>query len=426
MFKATPSPRSSTSSNEGIQSADELDGVQLRHGTKSLDGGGDDRLDHEPVTYENTSVLSVADRNGKLRHSDSHAINEYSNIDVAAQRTAQRKYHSKSFSLSENRVAANLNVFKQNRELWEKRTEMQSTHSLTAPRILTRNRIAPDLVMDLPVSNNDRAVNRSRESLDSSDEATADAANAPTKISNGGGGGGGNDAVVNSKSIEDMTTAERFATQNQCTLKKNERFSAIAATNADNGELHKENVIDGKASTSGGSIAATTVLGNRSSGPIEKPKAEIKPQESTLLKDLNRTSDPKADTSATNLPALLTKEMASIKPNNANSNSGTGGTATKDLQHKSPIPTRNTQKFVSQFADLKLTGGCLSSTSNTTPINTVTDACGTQQSPPVLLQQQQSTSLSSFKPQVKVKPQILRKPLVLPPTTPETVRRNQD
>lgn len=381
--------------------------------------GGDDRLDHEPVTYENTSVLNSADKNGKLRHSDSHAINEYSNIDVtttAAQRSAQRKYHSKSFSLSENRVAANLNVFKQNRELWEKRTEMQSTHSLTAPRILTRNRIAPDLVMDLPVSNNDRAVNRSRESLDSSDEATSDATSSQTKISNGNGGG--NDAVVNSKSIEDMTTAERFATQNQCTLKKNERFSAGASSNSENGELHKENLVDGKASTSGIVVAATavtttttTVLGNRSSGLTEKPKAEIKPQESTLLKELNRSSDPKVDTLATNSTALLAKETASIKPNNSS-----GGTVAKD-QHKSPIPTRNTQKFVSKFADLKLTGGCLSSTSNTTPINTVTDTCSTQQ---------QSASLSSFKPQVKVKPQILRKPLVLPPTTPETVRRNQD
>lgn len=370
-----------------------------------MDGSG---LDHEPVTYENTSVLSAADRNGKLRHSDSHAINEYSNIDVsatsAAQRSAQRKYHSKSFSLSENRVAANLNVFKQNRELWEKRTEMQSTHSLTAPRILTRNRIAPDLVMDLPVSNSDRAVTRSRESLDSSDETTADA-----KISNGSGGG--NDAVVNSKSIEDMTSAERFATQNQCTLKKNERFSAGASSNSDNGELHKENLIDGKASSSATSVIP--VLGNRSSGPTEKPKAEIKPQENTLLKELNRTSDPKVDGS----PALVGKEMASVKPNNSST------TATKDSQHKSPIPSRNTQKFVSKFADLKLTGGCLSSTSNTTPINTVTDA---QQQPQSQHQQQQSASLSSFKPQVKVKPQILRKPLVLPPTTPEMVRRNQD
>lgn len=367
--------------------------------------------DREPVTYENTTVLQATDgKNGKLRHSDSHAINEYSNIDVTTQRAAQRKYHSKSFSLSENRVAANLNLFKQNRELWEKRTEMQSTHSLTAPRILTRNRIAPDLVMDLPVSNSDRAVNRSRESLDSGDEVAGDV-NGSQAIK---------DSVVNSKSIEDMTTAERFATQNQCTLKKNERFSAGASTNADNGELHKENLIDGKASSSS-SIATGPAA---RTGPTEKPKAEIKPQESTLLKELNRSSDPKANASATN---LSTKETATVKPT-VSSGGGVGGATAvvKDLQHKSPIPSRNTQKFVSQFADLKLTGGCLSSTSNTTPINTVTDSCGAQQQLMQPQQKQQSTSLSSFKPQVKVKPQILRKPLVLPPTTPEAMRRNQD
>lgn len=415
VFKAIPSPRSSTSSNDAIQSTDEHDGgVQLRHGgTKSLDGVDD----HEPVTYENASVLNASDgKNGKLRHSDSHAINEYSNIDVSAQRAAQRKYHSKSFSLSENRVAANLNLFKQNRELWEKRTEMQSTHSLTAPRILTRNRIAPDLVMDLPVSNSDRTVNRSRESLESGDEVATDAIGAQTVKT-------GNNAVVNSKSIEDMTTAERFATQNQCTIRrteKNERFSAGASSNPDNGELHKENLIDGKANSSGSIVNATgTVRGT----VLEKPKAEIKPQENTMLKELNRSSDPKADASVINVSV---KETATVKPNISSGGGVVSSTVSKDLQHKSPIPSRNTQKFVSQFADLKLTGGCLSSTSNTTPINTVTDSCGAQQQLLQPQQQQQSTSLSSFKPQVKVKPQILRKPLVLPPTTPETVRRNQD
>lgn len=395
MFKATPGARGSGSSTDASQS-DEMDGVQLRHGPSEPET--------EPVTYENTAILN-ADKNGKTRHSDSHVMNEYSNTNrdepiVAQQRSvnnAQRKFHSKSFSLSENRVAANLNLFQQNRELWEKRTETQSTHSLTAPRILTRNRIAPDLVMDLPVSNKERAVNSSRESLNSSDETANDGANA---------GGSGNATaktdVVNSKSIEDMTTAERFATQSQCTLKKNERFTASAANHTDSSD--KENQFDAKAGSS-------TVLAARNS-THEKPKAEIKPQESTLMKELCRSSvtDSSAIESAT---AMISKDQASIKPNNSTA---------KDLQHKSPIPSRNTQKFVSQFADLKLTGGCMSSGSNTTAINTVTDSCNTQQ-------QQQSpapTSLSSFKPQVKVKPQILRKPLVLPPTTPEPVRRNQE
>lgn len=397
MFKATPGARGSGSSTDASQS-DETDGVQLRHVPNETET--------EPVTYENTAILNT-DKNGKTRHSDSHVMNEYSNTNrdepiVAQQRSvnnAQRKFHSKSFSLSENRVAANLNLFQQNRELWEKRTETQSTHSLTAPRILTRNRIAPDLVMDLPVSNKERAVNSSRESLNSSDEMVNDGANA-------GGSGSGNamakNDVVNSKSIEDMTTAERFATQSQCTLKKNERFTASAANNTDSSD--KENHFDAKAGSS-------TVLAVRNC-THEKPKAEIKPQESTLMKELCRSSvtDGNINETAT---SMISKDQASIKPNNG---------TTKDLQHKSPIPSRNTQKFVSQFADLKLTGGCMSSGSNTTAINTVTDSCITQQQQ----QSQAPTSLSSFKPQVKVKPQILRKPLVLPPTTPEPVRRNQE
>lgn len=390
--------RGSTSSADASQS-DEPDGVQLRHGPKSLDG--ETLPPHEPVAYENTSILPI-DKSVKTRHSDSHVMNEYSNVDGTQPtvNNAQRKFHSKSFSLSENRVAANLNLFQQNRELWEKRTEMQSTHSLTAPRILTRNRIAPDLVMDLPISNKDCIVNRSRESLNSSDELSGDANSASTSATKS------SSDVVNSKSIEDMTSAERFATQNQCTLKKNERFSAGASTNTDTSETCKENQVDVKASSS-----TSAVLSSRSS-THDKPKAEIKPQESTLLKELTRASDSTNETTSNSTSVISKEQPSSIK----------AGSVAKDLQHKSPIPSRNTQKFVSQFADLKLTGGCLTSVSNTTPINTVTDS-----QPQLAVQQQpQSASLSSFKPQVKVKPHILRKPLVLPPTTPESVRRNQE
>lgn len=418
MGKAIPTVRASCSSADASQSSDEHDGVQLRHGLKATEN--DPVPVHEPVAYENTGILNI-EKSIKTRHSDSHITNEYSNLsghdDANAKRpveSAQRKFHSKSFSLSENRVAANLNLFQQNRELWEKRTETQSTHSLPAPRILSRNRIAPDLVMDLPVSNKERTVNSSRESLNSSDETTTNGAGTSGSVVAKTAG-----AVVNSKSIEDMTSAERFASQSQCTLKKNERFSAGTATNHENIDTHKDNQNDIKAA-GGSSISA--VLNSRSSAH-EKPKAEIKPQESTLLKDftkVNESSNETITTTTTTAPpstTVISKEQASIKPT----------IATKDAQHKSPIPSRNTQKFVSQFADLKLTGGCLTSGSNTTAINTMqTDSCNSQQQQLQLQQQQQLASLTSFKPQVKVKPQLLRKPLVLPPTTPETVRRNQE
>lgn len=383
----------STSSN--VSQLDEIDGVQLRHGLKCNES--ESLLDNEKVTYENTSILNT-DKSGNTRKSDSCLTNEYSNTncdETVIQRTVnnvQRKYHSKSFSLSENRVAANLNLFQQNRELWKKRTEMQSSQCLNATRILTRNRIAPDLVMDLPVSNEDRAVNSSHESLNSSDETNSDDASASGSTDKEASN------VANSKSIEDMTSAERFASQSQCTLKKNERFSA-GTVNNESRQSQKENQTDANAMSRTSNVTTLMSAKNQT-----KPKAEIKPQESTLLKEFAKTSESGTSTS------VISKDQSTIKL----------GSAVKDFQQKSPIPSRNTQKFVSQFSDLKLTGGCLSSAPNTTPISTVTDSCNTQQ------QHQQSTSLTSFKPQVKVKPQILRKPLVLPPTTPEPVRRNQE
>lgn len=334
----------------------------------------------EQVLYENTAQIMGGIDGEKQRHSDPQSNRD--EVDAQRSTTAtQRKFHSKSFSLSENRVAANLNMFKQNRELWEKRAELQSQQSLTTPRILTRNRIAPDLVMDLPVSNKDSAVHSSRESLNSGDEITSDARSVDDAPNDD----------QSKKNTEDMTTAERFATQNQCTLKKNERFSSSVATN-DSTDNCKENK----------SIKSNS----SSSGQADKPKAEVKPQESSLLKDFTMThyssmldAQSKIDDPAQSTSSLTTsKDTASIKQPNIS----------KDSQHKSPIPSRNTQKFVSQFADLHLTGGCMSSSSSNT------DSGASQQ------------QFSSFKPQVKVKPQILRKPLVLPPTTPEMVRRNQE
>lgn len=90
-----------------------------------------DRPEHEAVAYENTTQLfSYSDVVENVRFSDSQ-VNQYANrdeIDTSqkAVKSTQRKLHSKSFSLSENRIAAGLNLFQQNRDLWEKRTEMQS------------------------------------------------------------------------------------------------------------------------------------------------------------------------------------------------------------------------------------------------------------------------------------------------------------
>uniref|UniRef100_A0A6B2EFY3 Putative slit-robo rho gtpase-activating protein 1-like isoform x2 n=1 Tax=Phlebotomus kandelakii TaxID=1109342 RepID=A0A6B2EFY3_9DIPT len=248
----------------------------------------------------------------KLRHSDTEVMKRKEEGETKP----PRKFHSKSFSFSENRV----NMFQQNRELWEKRAELGSQHSLTTPRILSRNRIAPDLVMDLPLNAAEVKREDSRESLEADGEV-------------------------------DVSSAERFATQNQCTLKKNERF----ATEFDM-PAKKEVMLPFQ--------------------KVEKPKAEVKPQEKE--------------------PPEATDVEVSLRI--------TEGAEEGSAVQKSPIPVRNTQKFVSQFADLKLTGGCLSQG----------EASGSGQPPP---------PLSSFKPVKPVKPQFLKKALVLPPTTPEMARR---
>lgn len=83
------------------------------------------------------------------------------NVDENGEPRPMRKFHSKSFSLSENKLSLSVagsggntgasgNVFQHNRDLWQKRATQSSYQNLTTSRILSRNRIAPDLVMDLP------------------------------------------------------------------------------------------------------------------------------------------------------------------------------------------------------------------------------------------------------------------------------------
>lgn len=325
---------------------------------KNGSGGGIDETDSEKNRYSDTELFKEP-ASGELRPA--------------------RKFHSKSFSLSENRIVGGppgTNVFQQNRELWEKRVELSSQQSLTTSRILTRNRIAPDLVMDLPLTSNESSARSSRDSLE---------------------GSGGEQ--------EDMTSAERFA-QNQSTLKKNERFSADCQQYE---TTKKEVKLDMKPA-------------------IEKPKAEVSPQQQYVLKEIDDAEEGNHEVDDVVMSSLVAAAGTSVCDTrlddilhiSEDENSCGGGVEKSGIfkePHKSPIPLRNTQKYVSQFADLHLTGGCLtkSETTKTTSVSTSNLSCTNQ-----------PLSLSSFKPQVKVKPQILKKPMVLPPTTPEMTRKSTD
>lgn len=380
----------------------EYDGVVLRNNDispslSSSDTAGPGKGEPLSTAMRRANFLGVNDNidgDEKSRHSDTQLLKQYTENagdhtggkvaeNVAACKKT-RKLHSKSFSLTENRIVASIgsNLFQQNRELWEKRAELLSQHSLTTPRILTRNRIAPDLVMDLPFPvNKNEAIHSSRESVNSND-------------CNENGGG----------PVDDMTSAERFAAQNQCTLKKNERYSDAGNNHSEAIESKKEVKLDFKICSS----------------HADKPKAAVKPQESSMKKELNDVSNTAND-------LLRIDEDTSGSPSNASGDSNVAISLTTSKKEKSPIPQRNTKKYVSQFADMHLTGGCLT---KGTALSALCDSSSSSTSTSSATSSSQSVldelALSSFKPHVKVKPQVLRKPIVLPPSTPEMAKRNKD
>lgn len=170
------------------------------------------------------------------------------------------------------------------------------------------------------------------------------------------------DKQVEDNEEDNETLGDHFAKQNQSTLKKNEKFQD--ATVGGNKKSDKSS------SSSSSDSSKTSVKGS-----IEEVVLRI---EETNEGDLNRLS----------------------------SGSARSTSSLKIEMEKSPIPLRNTQKFVSKFADLKLTGGCsttLKTATATTPTN------------PVIVQpektekERSSFSFGSFKPAILTKPQILSK-----------------
>lgn len=117
-----------------------------------------------------------------------------------------KKTHWKSQSVgevmqgekTENGVSEELPSFSQNRELWQRRANSQSQLSQSASTVgkdlwELRQKHTPDLVMDLPLVKN---------------------AESPEAKS-------GSESPTGPESPDMTTAAERFAKQNQCTLKKN-------------------------------------------------------------------------------------------------------------------------------------------------------------------------------------------------------------
>lgn len=176
-----------------------------------------------------------------------------------------------------------------------------------------RQKHTPDLVMDLPLTAQDEnKKSSSSSSLSSSDEETS-------LYQNRSPGSNG------PESPDMSTAAERFAKQNQCTLKKNTK-------------------------TANGSNT-------------DRIKSLIDDDDQAESKDIVRSAS--------------SSEISS-----------------NDVPLRSPLPPRSTPMIAAKFGDMRLTGG--------------------------------SQQVSSFKPQVKVKPTILRKPVMPfphPHMSPELARK---
>jgi len=257
-----------------------------------------------------------------------------------------------------------LSIFQQNRDLWQKRASSTSVadtalviQQVTQPQsailtthspkpqsaILTRNRLQPDLVMDLPPPSSQDNVTPPLSSGSTSASSSMTSLDKQTI-----------EDPINEET-EDETLGDHFAKQNQSTLKKNEKF--VTASESSTKKCEK-----------------TVVEQATSSKQSKNPKLDdivLRIDETSETVDLNRLS------------------------------SGSTSSLMKIELEKSPIPLRNTQKFVSQFADLKLTGGCSTITKTaTTPTQPKTTQAEKERS---------SFSFGSFKPAISLKPQILQK-----------------
>ncbi|XP_032677426.1 SLIT-ROBO Rho GTPase-activating protein 1-like isoform X2 [Odontomachus brunneus] len=401
---ATPSrlARVSTPENEKHSSSEHhrADGVlqiALENNVDCCDGGSSNKTS---VYGTDTNAQQQQQQQSQRGNGNEEAVNEEqgervlttSSLDGSTKRasTGRKQHHWKSQSVGENVVpqqqqlqlthANSLSTttttttttttldddlqqqqqettttnFSANRELWQRRATSQTQLNPLVPATPKsfrtsqefremRQKHTPDLVMDLPLSAQDASKkSASSSSLSSSDDETptslpvaparAEAATSPT---------GG------PESPDMSTAAERFAKQNQCTLKKNTK------TNSDG---------------------------------------------ASKLKRLDMADHEISATDAENDEIVRSASSNQIADGGGGGGGGGGGIGGVGggggVPLKSPLPPRSTPKIVAKFADMHLTGG--------------------------------SQVVSSFKPQVKVKPTILRKPVLPfphPHMSPELARK---
>lgn len=209
--------------------------------------------------------------------------------------------------------------------------------------ILTRNRLQPDLVMDLPPPSQQDNTTPPLSS------GSTSASSSMTSL----------DKQVEEAEEDSETLGDHFAKQNQSTLKKNEKFQ-----DAPHGGKKMQK--------------------SASSSSTESSKATNRDSMDDVV--------------------LRIEEAHEVDGSRLSTGSNKSASSLKIEAEKSPIPNRNTQKFVSQFADLKLTGGCSTTVKTAT---TPTHPLMTQ--PEKTEKERASFSFGSFKPAISIKPQVLNK-----------------
>ncbi|RLU15857.1 hypothetical protein DMN91_011613 [Ooceraea biroi] len=280
--------------------------------------------------------------------------------------------------------------FSANRELWQRRatSQTQLVNATVPPKSSSYSRASqefremrqkhtPDLVMDLPLSAQDPVGKKSASSssLSSSDEETmilpssllapqqqqqqppsrAEAATSPT---------GG------PESPDMSTAAERFAKQNQCTLKKNTKTA-----NSDT------------AGSGGGGGGGSNKLKRIETAEHDGTGGVVDAENDEIIRSASSNQIAATDAGSGG-------GGGGGSGDGGGNGGGGGGGGAGGVPLRSPLPPRSTPKIVAKFADMHLTGG--------------------------------SQVVSSFKPQVKVKPTILRKPVLPfphPHMSPELARK---
>lgn len=180
-----------------------------------------------PATCESNVIKARSRSQSPVGDSftSSHASKSLDNSELTVE--MRRKLYTKSQDI-ETIDESNVN-FNQNRELWQKRASSQSSyHIATTPNAKLRQIHTPDLVMDLPLVGNSSPKEQTKKSISLS-------AGSFTDLSSG------EEDTTSIISLEsppgpespDMSTAaERFAKQNQCTLKKNTKVHAMETVSA--------------------------------------------------------------------------------------------------------------------------------------------------------------------------------------------------